>query len=245
MKTIRRGVFETNSSTTHCATYTKTYNHIADIPLRDKKEFPTLNADGTLDVELFVYWDIEVRERDDIDLSSVKTIIEYLTAHAVFSCHETLWSRKNNEVIYHYKDNHEYLVRDVQKAYQTVGLKAPTDVRPYFLDVGDNKIYITEDNINKWFFPFEEYPWFDNKSEWDKYVKKTLKNNPDAANWPYAKHYIGMCGNDLCSSSYEIATNYYDDMAHDWDGSYEESDEDKITTNDMLTRQMSLSFYHT
>ena len=28
MKTIRRGVFETNSSTTHCATYTKTYKHI-------------------------------------------------------------------------------------------------------------------------------------------------------------------------------------------------------------------------
>lgn len=245
MRTIRRGVFETNSSTTHCATYTKTYKHIADIPLRDKKEFPTLNADGTLDVELFVYWDMEVRERDDIDLSSVKTIIEYLAAHAVFSCHETLWSRKNNEEIYHYNDNHANFVRDVQKAYQTVGLTAPTDVRPYFLDTGDNKIYITEDNINKWFFPFEEYPWFDKHSEWDKYVKDTIEKNPEAVNWPYAKHYIGMCGNDLCCSSYEHATDYYNDMSQGWDGSEEESDEDNITTNDMLTRQISLSFYHT
>lgn len=245
MRTIRHGVFETNSSTTHCATYTKTYKHIADIPLRDKKEFPKLNADGTLDVELFVYWNMKVRERDDIDLSSVKTIIEYLTAHAVFSCCETLWSRKNNEVIYHYNDNHANFLKDIQKAYQTVGLKAPIDVRPYFLDICDNKIYITEYNINKWFSPFEEYPWFDKKSEWDKYVKKTLKNNPDAANWPYAKHYIGMRVNDLCSSSYESATKYYEDMANGWYENDNESKEDNITTNDMLTRQMSLSFYHT
>lgn len=245
MKTIRRGVFETNSSTTHCATYTKTYKRISDIPLRDVSEFPALNSDGTLDIELFVYWDIEVRERDDIDLSSVKTIIEYLAAHAIFSCHETLWSRKNNEVIYHYNDNHKLFLADIQKAYQTMGLKAPTDVRPYFLDINDNKIYITEDNIDKWFFPFEEYPWFDKQSEYDNYIKKTIKRNPDAVNWPYAKHYIGMCGNDLCCSSYENATDYYDDMSRSWDGRDYDSNENNITTNDMLTRQISLSFYHT
>ena len=245
MKTIRRGVFETNSSTTHCATYTKTYKRISDIPLRDASEFPALNPDGTLDIELFVYWDMEVRERNDIDLSSVKTIIEYLAAHAIFSCHETLWSRKNNEVIYHYTDNHRLFLADIQKAYQTMGLKAPTDVRPYFLDINDNKIYITEDNIDKWFFPFEEYPWFDNQSEYDNYIKKTIKRNPDAVNWPYAKHYIGMCGNDLCCSSYENATDYYDDMSRSWDGHDYDNDENNITTNDMLTRQISLSFYHT
>lgn len=245
MKTIRRGVFETNSSTTHCATYTKTYKRISDIPLRDVSEFLALNPDGTLDIELFVYWDIEVRERDDIDLSSVKTIIEYLAAHAIFSCHETLWSRKNNEVIYHYNDNHKLFLSDIQKAYQTMGLKAPTDVRPYFLDINDNKIYITEDNIDKWFFPFEEYPWFDKQSEYDNYIKKTIKRNPDAVNWPYAKHYIGMCGNDLCCSSYENATDYYDDMSRSCDGRDYDNEENNITTNDMLTRQISLSFYHT
>lgn len=247
MKTIRHGVFETNSSTTHCATYTKTYKHIADIPLRDKSEFPALNPDGTLDVELDIYWDMEVRERDDVDLSTVGTIIKYLAAHAVFSSCETLWSRKNREIVYHYNDNHARLLEDLQKAYKTIGLPAPTDVRPYFLDINDNKIYITQDNINKWFYPYEEYPWFDKKKDWEKAIQKTIKGNPEAVNWPYAKHYIGMCGNDLCTSSYERATDYYTDMTHgyDCDDEEDENKSDNITTNDMLTRQISLSFYHT
>ena len=83
------------------------------------------------------------------------------------------------------------------------------------------------------------------QSEYDNYIKKTIKRNPDAVNWPYAKHYIGMCGNDLCCSSYENATDYYDDMSRSWDGHDYDNDENNITTNDMLTRQISLSFYHT
>ena len=54
-----------------------------------------------------------------------------------------------------------------------------------------------------------------------------------------------MCGNDLCCSNYERATEYYDDMNNGWEGMNSENESDNITTNDMLTRQMSLSFYHT
>lgn len=245
MKTIRRGVFETNSSTTHCATYSKSYKNITDIPLRNASEFPKLNENNELEVELNIYWDMQVREDDSIDLSSVDTVIKYLAAHAVFSSTETLYSRKNHETIYNYDKNHKELLHDIQEAYKTMGLTVPVDVRPYFLDVNDNKIYITTENINKWFIPYEG-SWYDTKREWQQYVKKTITRNPDAVNWPYAKYYIGMCGNDLCCSSYECATEYYEDLSngYNWDEEREE-DEVGITTHDMLTRQISLSFYHT
>jgi hypothetical protein len=249
MRTIRQSVFETNSSTTHCVTYTKKYKDIDEIPLRDKSEFPALNANGELEVELNIYWDMDVRERDDIDLNSVDTIIKYLTAHAVFSCHETLWSRKNQETIDHFDENHQELLKDIQYAYKTMGLEVPVDIKPYFLDKDDNKIFVTKDNVYKWHTVYGANDWYSSKKEWQKAIDERIKRNPDAANWPYAKYYIGICGNDLSSYSYASATHYFEDMTNgynwDWDSEKNEDDQLEITTHDILTKQISLSFYHT
>ena len=56
-----------------------------------------------------------------------------------------------------------------------------------------------------------------------------------------------MCGNDLLSHSYEQATDYYENYVnvYNWDETTEESEETGITTIDMLTREISLNFYHT
>ena len=64
------------------------------------------------------------------------------------------------------------------------------------------------------------------------------------------KHYIGVCGNDLCCGSYDHATSYYTDFTDGyerWEDNNNKVDEsfENITTVDVLTRQMALSFYHT
>ena len=245
MKTIRTSVFETNSSTTHCITIADRYKHIEDVPMRSKSEFPKLNESGELEIELNLFWDMDVRENDDVDFESVSLIMQYLTAHAVFSSQDTKWSRKNHEVVCTFEPNMKNLLKDIQDAYTTVGLEAPVAVRPYFLDVNDKKIYITKDNLYHWFDPPESY--WDGESAWLKAKNKKIKSNPDAANWPQCKHYIGMCGNDLLSHSYENATNYYEDYSNvrDWEDNSDTGRDKEITTHEILTRKVSLSFYHT
>lgn len=247
MKTIRRGVFETNSSTTHCASFSKDYKSISEIPLRDVSTFPKLNADNVLEIELDIYWDMDVKENDDIDLSSVETIIKYLAAHAVFSSEQTMYSRKNYEVKNNFDENHELFLKDLQEAYTTMGLTPPTDVKYYFLDIGDNKVYVTKENLNHWFYAEGVNPWYDSKKDWLDAIKKRIKKTPSAKDWPYAKKYFGMCGNDLLSNSYKSATDYYDNYldVYDFDSDTSENDDNNITTKDMLTREIDLNFYHT
>jgi hypothetical protein len=245
MKTIRRGVFETNSSTTHCASFSKDYSSISQIPLRDKKTFPTFNENGELEVEMNIYWDMEVCN-GDIDLDSVDTIIKYLAAHAVFSSEETKYGRKNHEVKCNFDKNHTDFLNDLIAAYKKIGLTPPKDVKYYFLDVNDNKIYITKDNLHHWIYAEGVDPWYDSHSDWAKYEKNMKKKYPNET-LPYAKNYFGMCGNDLLSNSYAQATDYYENSVnvYNWDENTEESEETGITTIDMLTREISLNFYHT
>lgn len=248
MKTIRRGVFETNSSTTHCASFSKDYKSISEIPFRDVSTFPKLNADNVLEIELDIYWDMEVKENDDIDLSSVETIIKYLAAHAVFSSEQTMYSRKNCEVKNNFDENHDLFLKDLQEAYTTMGLTAPTDVKYYFLDIGDNKVYVTKENLHHWFYAEGVNPWYDSKKDWLDAINKRIKKNPGAKDWPYAKKYFGLCGNDLLSNSYKSATDYYDNYLDVYDfesDSENENDDNTITTKDMLTREIDLNFYHT
>ena len=251
MKTIRRKVFETNSSTTHCVTFTKRYANLFAVPLRDVSEFPKLNTNNELEIELDVFWVMDVIGNSNFDFSKVEAIIKYLCAQAVFSSQETLFSRRNNEIINHFDDNHKAFLKDLQVAYSIMGLTVPVDVKPYVLDINDNKIYVTKDNLNKWFYPFEEQTWYSSKKEWKKSIEKKIEVKPEAKNWPYLKHYIGVCGNDLSCSSYKRATSYYTDFTDGydrWEDNYNNKVDDSfenITTLDVLTRQMNLSFYHT
>lgn len=244
MKTIRRGVYETNSSTTHCASFSNNYKSVKDVPLRDASTFPKLNADKVLEVELDIYWDMEVKQDDNIDLESVETIIKYLAAHAVFSSEEHKYGRKNYEIKNNFDKNHDLFLKDLQDAYKVMGLEAPVDVKYYFLDIENNKVYVTKDNLHHWFYAEGVLPWHESKKEWKSAIKKRIKKDPSAANWPYAQKYFGMCGNDLLSSSYESATDYYENTVnvYNWD---DKEDDDNITTADMLTRQIDLNFYHT
>ena len=74
-----------------------------------------------------------------------------------------------------------------------------------------------------------------------------MQEAASAVSFLYAKIYFGMCGNDLLSHSYEQATDYYENYVnvYNWDENTEESEETGITTIDMLTREISLNFYHT
>lgn len=247
MKTIRRGVFETNSSTTHCASFSKNYKTIKDIPLRDASTFPKLNTDKVLEIELDIYWDMEVKEDPNIDLSSVDTIIKYLAAHAVYSSEETKYGRKNYETKNNFDENHDLFLKDLQDAYKVMGLETPVDVKYYFLDIGNNKVYVTKDNLHHWFYAEGVDPWYNNKKEWKNAINKRIKKDPTAIDWPYAQKWFGMCGNDLLCHSYKSATDYYENSVnvYNWDDDKEDDDSNNITTADMLTRQIDLNFYHT
>ena len=245
MRTIRKRVFETNSSTTHCISFSKDYKKITDIPLRDKSEFPALDANGNLEIELNIYWDNDVVQTD-MDFSSAEVFIKYLAAQAVFSSLECLYGgRKNTEYKNHYDKNHVDFLKDLQNAYLKIGLTPPNDVRPYFLDINDNKIYFNKDNVYNWFDTYDN-SWYDSKKDYDRNIAKRIKKNPDAANWPYAKNKMGVCGNDLSHNSYEDATHYFESNFSYWnDDENEESNNDfDFTTVDVLTRKVTLGFYH-
>ena len=182
MKTIRRKVFETNSSTTHCVTFTKRYANLFAVPLRDVSEFPALNANNELEIELDVFWDMDVIYNPNFDFSKVDAVIKYLCAQAVFSSQETLFSRRNHEIRSHFDDNHKAFLKDLQDAYTIMGLTAPVDVKPYVLDINDNKIYVTKDNLYKWFYPFDEQTWYSTKKDWKESIKKQIEINPEAKN---------------------------------------------------------------
>lgn len=243
MKTIRRNVFETNSSTTHCITISKQYKSLTDIPYRKASEFPKLNENNELEVELNIFWDMEVLGDTSIDLNSVDVIIKYLCSHAVFSSQETLFSRRNHETRDNFDKNHAEFLKDIQDAYKIMELPIPVDVKPFVYDINDKKVYITKDNLYKWFLPYDVNSWFSTKKAWQADINKKIKKNSEAKNWPYIKYNIGLCGNDLCHDSYESATSYYTDFTYGYDSWDKETVKD-ITTIDLLTKQMSLSFYH-
>lgn len=243
MKTIRKNVFETNSSTTHCISFSKEYKNITEIPMRDKSEFPALNADGDLEIELDTFWDSDVRE-NDWDFSSVEVFIKYLCAQAVFSYQESIYGcRKNTEYVDNFEKNHVAFLKDLKEAYIAVGLTPPNDFKPYFIDVNDNKVYVNKDNNDKWFNTFEN-SWYSDKREYNRYINNTKKKHPDAVNWPYTKYRIGVCGNDLSHYSYESATKYYESNVSFYDSTDEDS-EMEFNTVDVLTRKVTLGFYHT
>lgn len=248
MKTIRHKVFETNSSTTHCITFEneKKVKSKSDIPRRDPKEFPELNENGELEVEMNIYWDDDVRNNELIDLHSADGVIKYITAHAVFSNIKTMYGRRNPETKDNFDANHIALLNDIQKAYKIMGLKPPVDVKPYTLDVNDKKIFITKDTNNKWILPVDTR-WGENKKDWEKRLKKRIKENPEVAKYPHLKYNIGMCGNDLCGSSYESCLAHFslEYIVTDWDYSGDSDGDMNIDTVDVLTHDIGLSFYHT
>ena len=72
MITIRTAVFETNSSSEHCIVYHK--------EARDPSEFPPLNADGILEIEVKHLWQCGEAGTETGD---VRDIIEYLCVLAI------------------------------------------------------------------------------------------------------------------------------------------------------------------
>lgn len=251
MKTIRRGVFETNSSTTHCATFLWKYRTIKEVPMRAVSTFPKLDADKVLEIELDIYWgEFTKDDYPGLDFNSVDTIIKYLAAQAVFSSEKEMWGRKNVEIKNTFDENHSMLLKDLQDAYGVMGLEVPVDVRYYFLDVDGNKVFVTKDNLFHWFYAYGVNPYYENKTKWETYVHRNIAQDPTAVDWPYAKKWFGVCSNDLLSGSYKEATRYYINARDLWDLSYKGNCEcvddgsDDITTVDMLTRQIGLEFYH-
>ena len=116
MRTIRNHVFETNSSSEHCISFSKEY--------RTADEFPKLNKDGILEVEIKHYWTCGA---EGTETDNVSDIIEYLCALAV-NC-ATKYPESMNQVL-----------NDIKYAYANVGLDPPKGLDIYVVDDYNCKI---------------------------------------------------------------------------------------------------------
>jgi len=116
MRTVRPNVFETNSSSEHCITFSKEY--------RTADEFPKLNKDGILEVEIKHYWTCGAL---GTTTNKVTDIIEYLCALAV-NCASK------------YPASMDQLMEDLTIAYKNVNLDHPKGVEVYVVDDYDRKV---------------------------------------------------------------------------------------------------------
>ncbi len=110
MHTIRKHVFETNSSSEHCISFSKEY--------RTADEFPKLNKDGILEVEIKHYWSCGAL---GTTTDKLVDIIEYLCAVAV-----TCASK--------YPESMDQVLADIKYAYANVGLETPKGLDIYVVD---------------------------------------------------------------------------------------------------------------
>lgn len=121
MRTVRAHVFETNSSSEHCMTIDK------DRTPRTADEFPELNPDGTLSIEVTRFWKCSKECVTDV----LRDIMEYILVLAD-ACND-------------YKSG----VEMIQAGYRTAGLTQPTDVILYVVDENGQRIpYLTGNFIS-------------------------------------------------------------------------------------------------
>lgn len=224
MRTIRHNVFETNSSSEHCISFSKEYR-IAD-------EFPKLNKDCILEVEIKHYWTCGA---EGTVTDNVSDIIEYLCALAV-NC-ATKYPESMNQVL-----------NDIKYAYANVGLEHPKGLDIYVVDDYNRKIpyywlvnqeidYVVMDNEGYYECNFPSlHNFFDTMDEKEFETFCRLH-----AGFMYEKvtkisRQIGLACNlifdDYKSSIKDIHPyEHYDDLSYD--------------AQDLLLHKSTLSFYHT
>lgn len=110
MRTIRQHVFETNSSSEHSITFSK--------ELRSPEDFPKLDADGILKVEVKHYWTCGGA---GTCTSDVKDIIEYLCTLAVHCASK-------------FPDSMTQVLNDIKYAYANMALPTPKGIEVYVVD---------------------------------------------------------------------------------------------------------------
>ena len=110
MRTIRKNVFETNSSSEHSITFSEEW--------RSPEEFPKPNADGILEIEVKHYWTCGGA---GTCTSDVKDIIEYLCTLAVHCTSK-------------YKESMQQVLDDLKYAYANMSLPTPNGIDLYVID---------------------------------------------------------------------------------------------------------------
>jgi hypothetical protein len=230
MITIRTAVFETNSSSEHCIVYHK--------EARDPSEFPPLNADGILEIEVKHLWQCGEAGTETGD---VRDIIEYLCVLAI-NCFP--W-RDEEKAIGNSLSKTDCLL-DIQYAYEKAGLEAPKGFYAYFLDVDGNRHDFEGINNKNWINGADESGtveyWIDrsyNEMDKDGFEKYYAAHPELFANAIRAKHCIGI-NHNLCWDSYAKSTDHFD-AGYGGDADPDEN----YTPGDLLTTKSELSFYRT
>ncbi len=127
MRTIRKSVFETNSSSMHCITVCNEDLGADGKPVkRTTDEYPVPNEDGVLEIEVTRYWECS----DQCVTSNLRDIIEYICVLADGS-----------------DGDHKGALELLQDQYEVTGLTPPKDFYLYVVDMDGNKISYESGNF--------------------------------------------------------------------------------------------------
>ena len=120
MRTIRKYVFETNSSSMHCITFcNEDLGADGKLVERTTDEYPVPNEDGVLEIEVTRYWECS----DLCITSNLRDIIEYFCVLADGSGYD-----------------HKGALELLRNQYEAAGLTPPKDFYLYVVDMDGNRI---------------------------------------------------------------------------------------------------------
>lgn len=193
MKTIRKNVFETNSSSTHAFTCSN--------DLRDMTEYPLPDENGVLRVNLTRFWTSDdYVNGDTCDSDDIKDIIEYICSHAVFS--SVVWDSRTGKYEPHYDffaKNICYCNRLFRDLYKFLKLPKIKSLYIYTECEDGSELEITDSVIHTLYTrqPFNDDLW--NKEYFDKVHDKSK---------PALRRYIGLTPNDLSNTTMLSALQY-------------------------------------
>lgn len=179
MKTIRFNTFETNSSSTHAFTLSKTK--------RNKKEFPLPDENGVLSIELKNWFDCGSDCTCEDSLNELPTLLEYYAAHAVFSYDNYTWRHEGEDInaieTKSMQKNLKQYEDILKEVYKELKLPEVKKLEIYAVTKTGEKIVADAPNV----LPCTSGYWFE--------------SDEDRKNYKF-KHYFGLPSNDLRSSSF-------------------------------------------
>ena len=127
MRTVRKSVFETNSSSMHCITFcNEDLGADGKLVERTTDEYPVPNEDGVLEIEVTRYWECS----DLCITSNLRDIIEYICVLADGS-----------------GNDHKGALELLRNQYEAAGLTPPKDFYLYVVDMYGNKISYESGNF--------------------------------------------------------------------------------------------------
>ena len=227
MKTIRKHVFETNSSSEHCVTVSDT--------LRTADEFPTLTADGVLEIEAKIKWECG---QDGTFTDDLRDILDYL---CILAYHLTPWQANADHTQRIRDTSYQELLSEVQSAYTDVGLEPPKSIYYYYTDTDGNRhTYAGQDGVSNCIWAPDrggmieavidgKWMWFTSED-----LARFEHNNPDkVAKCIRTKYPFGINHNLLWGKFSNIRFDERDDGETDYG------------IEDLLHKRFTLHFYRT